>query len=83
MKQSTIIILLAFAITLMFVKCQDIGQDPKPDSPVEIMSLDKEASDLRWQKFKSTFFKTAFDTFHGSSCILFKQLHTKYVLAKR
>lgn len=57
MKQSTIIILLAFAITLMFVKCQDIGQDPKPDSPVEIMSLDKEASDLRWQKFKSTFNK--------------------------
>ena len=48
-----------FLIFLVFVvvKCQDIGQTPLEDEPVQIMRTDRQSADERWSLFKKTFNK--------------------------
>ena len=44
-------------LVFVVVKCQDIGQTPIEDEPVQIMKTDKQSADERWSLFKKTFNK--------------------------
>ena len=44
-------------LVFVVVKCQDIGQTPLEDEPVQIMKTDKQSADRRWILFKKTFNK--------------------------